>query len=84
LVTGVTSDVGLSLSYAYDTQGRLVTVTKPDQSTVTFEYDANSFITAVRDSDGKILESHTYDSRGRGLTSSQANSVDSITVSYPN
>lgn len=30
LVTGVSSDVGLSLSYSYDSQGRLNQVTKPD------------------------------------------------------
>jgi YD repeat-containing protein len=74
--------VGLSLSYAYDGQGRLTTVTKPDQTTVSFTYDSNSMITAVKDSNGKILESHTYDSSGRGLTSSKANGVDAVTVSY--
>jgi len=83
LISGVTSNVGISLSYAYDGQGRLSTVTNPDQSTLTFTYDANSFITAVKDSSGKILESHTYDSGGRGLTSSQAGGVDAITISYP-
>ena len=82
LVTGVTSDVGLSLSYAYDGQNRLATVTKPDLTTVSFTYDSNSMITAVKDSNGKILESHTYDSSGRGLTSSRANGVDAVTVSY--
>lgn len=83
LVTAVTSDVGLSLSYFYDAQGRLTTVTKPDQSRVTFEYDSNSLISAVKDTDGKVLESHTYDSLGRGLTSSRANGVDAVSVSYP-
>jgi len=82
LVTSVTSDFGISLSYAYDNQGRLVQVTKPDQSTLSFTYDANSMITAVKDSVGKILESHTYDSAGRGLTSSRASGVDSVTLSY--
>jgi len=82
LVTSVTSDVGLSLSYGYDNQGRLATVTKSDQTTISFQYDSNSMITAVKDSNGKILESHTYDSSGRGLTSSRANGVDAVTVSY--
>lgn len=82
LVTSVTSDVGLSLSYAYDSQGRLTTITKPDQTTLSFGYDNNSMITAVTDQNGKILESHTYDSLGRGLTSSRANGVDAVTVSY--
>ncbi len=83
LVTSVTSSVGISLSYSYDTQQRLTQVTKPDQTTVSFTYNAQSLITAVTDSQGKVLEAHTYDSNGRGLTSSQANGVNAVTVSYP-
>jgi YD repeat-containing protein len=83
LVIAVTSDVGLSLSYAYDGQGRLSQVTKPDHTTISFQYDSNSNISAVLDSSGKVLESHTYDSQGRGLTSSRSGGVDAITVSYP-
>ena len=83
LVTSVTSDIGLTLSYAYDSQGRLLQVTNPDLTTLTFAYDSNSMITSVTDSAGKILESHTYDSQGRGLTASSANGVDAVTVSYP-
>ena len=53
-VTGVSSDVGLALSYTYDAQGRLIKVTKPDQTTVSFQYDSNSLISAVLDSNNKI------------------------------
>ncbi len=84
LVTSVTSDLGLSLSYSYDTQGRLSQVTRPDLSTWSFTYETHSLISAVTDSSGKILESHTYDSNGRGLTSSRAASVDSLTIVYSN
>lgn len=83
LVTGVTSDFGVSLSYAYDQMGRLTQVTKPDSTKVSFQYDNNGYITAVLDNNGKVLESHTYDSRGRGLTSSRAGGAEGITVSYP-
>jgi YD repeat-containing protein len=83
LVTGVSSDVGgLSLSYSYDAQGRLSQVTKPDLTTVSFAYNTQSLITTVTDSNGKILESHTYDSSGRGLTSSRANGVEALTITY--
>jgi YD repeat-containing protein len=80
LVTSVTSDFGVSLSYQYDAW-RLARVTKPDGTFVTFEY-ASNLLTAVRDSEGKILESHAYDAGGRGLTSSRAGGIEAITVSY--
>lgn len=83
LVTSVTSDVGLSTAYAYDGQGRLTLFTKPDNTSISFEYSAQSLITAVKDYDNKILESHTYDAVGRGLTSSRAGGVGSVTISYP-
>jgi YD repeat-containing protein len=82
-VVGVTSDVGISLSYAYDGLGRLSTVTKPDLTTVAFQYDSNSMISAVLDTNGKVLEAHTYDSELRGLTSSRAGGVDAMTITYP-
>ena len=85
LVTGVTSDVGVSLSYAYDGQGRLTQYTKPDHTTVSFQYSASNpiLITAVLDQNGKVLESHTYDSQSRGLTSSRAGGVEGVTITYP-
>ena len=83
LVTSVTSDFGISTSYSYDSQGRLTQVTRPDATTWSFQYNAQSLITAVLDSEGKVLESHTYDSLGRGLTSSRAGGVEAVTVTYP-
>jgi YD repeat-containing protein len=83
VVTSLSSSAGISLSYSYDTQGRLSQFTKPDQTTVSFTYNSQSLITAATDSNGKTLESHTYDSSGRGLTSSRANGVETVTISYP-
>jgi YD repeat-containing protein len=82
LVTSVTSDFGESVSYSYDTSGRPSQITEPDSSTLSFTYDSNSFITAVLDSSGKVFESHTYDSNGRGLTGSRAGGVDAVTITY--
>lgn len=84
LVAAVTTDFGISTSYSYDTQGRLTQVTEPDSSTVSFQYDSNSLISEVLDSNGHVLEAHTYDSSGRALTSSQANGVNSVTLTYSN
>jgi len=82
LVTGVSSSVGISLTYTYDAQNRLSQVTNQDSTTLNFTYDAQSRITFVKDIDGKVLESHTYDSKSRGLTSSRALGVEAVTLSY--
>ena len=83
LVTGVSSSVGIAMSYAYDSQGRISQVTEPDLSTLNFSYNSQSLITSVTDSNSKVLESHTYDSQGRGVTSARANGVEALTISYP-
>jgi YD repeat-containing protein len=83
LVTSITSNIGLSWSYSYDSNGRLTQATEPDQSTLSFQYNSQSLISNVLDSQGNVLESLTYDNFGRGLTSSRANGVDAVTVSYP-
>lgn len=83
LVSSVTSDFGESVSYSYDSQGRLSQVTEPDGSIFSYQYDSNSFITAVLDANGKVIEAHTYDSSGRGLSSSEANGVDALSITYP-
>ena len=85
LVMTVTSDFGVSVSYQYDALGHLAKVIKPDNTFLTFNYGVGNlgdFITAVKDSDGKVLESHTYDPQGRGLTGSRAGGIDALTVSY--
>ena len=83
LVSSVTSDVGISISYTFDAQGRLSYFTKPDNTSISFEYNGQSLITAVKDFEGKVLEAHTYDVLGRGVTASRANGVRGITVTYP-
>lgn len=83
LVTTVTSDFGVTLQYTYDSQGRLAQVTEPDLTTVSFQFDQYSHITAVLDANGKVLESHTYNTCGQGLSSSRAGGAEAISVSYP-
>lgn len=85
LVASVTSDFGVSLSYTYSGL-YLVQVTRPDNTFITFDYSAlpgmGYLITAVKDQNGKILESHTYDTANRGLSSQRANGVDSLSIDY--
>ena len=93
LVSAVTSDFGVGLQYAYDNLGRLAQVTEPDKTTISFQYDNLSRLTFVFDANGKVLESHTYVQctppsypapgwAGKGLTSTRANGVEAVTISY--
>ena len=75
--------MGTVATYAYDSSSRLITVTYADGSTLNFTNDAtSSMLLSVTDSQGKLLESHTYDAQDRGLTSSRAYRVDSVSLTY--
>lgn len=81
LITSVASNAG---TFTYTYNGNLLTrVTNPDNTFITFEYDGQSLIAAVKDTEGKLLEGHTYDGLFRGLTSTRALGVDGVTVTYP-
>lgn len=80
--TIMSDSTGTVASFVYDASSRLTSVTYPDNSGASFLYDTNSFISSVLDPQGKVIESHTYDSTGRGLTSANANGVSQITMTY--
>ena len=72
LATSATDAAGNIANYTYDTSGRLSRVAYPDASQYNFMYDSNDLITSVTDSQSKIVESHSYDTSRRGLTSQRA------------
>lgn len=81
--TTVQDSVGVVATYTYDSSSRLTLVSYPDGSALNISNDPNSsMILSVTDSQGKLIESHTYDAQGRGLTSSRAYGVDSVSLSY--
>jgi YD repeat-containing protein len=81
--TTVQDSVGLVATYTYDSSSRLTKVSYPDGSALNFTNDPNSsMILSVTDSQGKLLEAHTYDAQNRGLTSTRAYGVDSVSVTY--
>jgi YD repeat-containing protein len=84
LVTSIQDSVGTVATYSYagDTGVLLSQVVYADGSQLNYAYDANENITSVTDSQGKILETHTYDAYNRGLTSARAYGVDAISVQY--
>lgn len=82
LVTTAQDSTGTIATYTY-LSGLLSNVTYPDGSQFNFAYDSNNLILGVTDAQNKVIESHTYDSNRRGLTSSRANGVEAVSVSYP-
>jgi RHS repeat-associated protein len=83
-VTSVQDAVGTVATYTYDSSGRMTKVSYPDGSFNNFNYDSSSRILSVTDTEGKVIESHTYDANRRGLTSSRAGGAEAVTVSYDN
>jgi len=83
LVTSAADSVGNIATYTYDSISRVTNITYPDASQLNFTYAAGTLIGSITDAQGKVIESHTYDSSRRGLTSQRANGVEAITVSYP-
>ncbi len=84
LLASIIDRNGNQTTLAYDSSNRLISVTSAGGSTLTFTYgNSNSpmLATTVQDSVGTV-GTHTYDSQSRGLTSSRANGVDSISVVY--
>lgn len=84
-------DASTQWQFAY-TSGELSGIADPLHATPnwrTFEYvtahrapAVARLLTAMRDSDGKALETHTYDDRDRGLTSMREGSRNAYTVEY--
>jgi hypothetical protein len=100
-VSAVTSDPGSGINVTYTyvpcfQVGRftqvfgdppvLTQVTQADNTFISFSYGPNLMITSVNDTNGKVLEAHTFGLFGcnAGLSSSQANGVDALTLIFPN
>ncbi|MEP6922021.1 MAG: DUF6531 domain-containing protein, partial [bacterium] len=84
---GTLSDsLGTIATYTHSYWGRLTAVAYPDGSGFNFSdsFVGNFiFITSVTDVLGNVLESHTYDSQGRALTSEIAgNGTERYTLNY--
>ena len=82
-VSRLTGPAGLIASYYYTASGMLETVAYPDGSGYRYAYDASgSYVAAVSDFSGRVLERHTYDGEGRGLTSETDGGRERLTFDY--
>jgi YD repeat-containing protein len=81
-VTSIQDSVGTVATYTYAAGIYLTSVTYADGSVINYTSDPSGLITSVTDANAKTLESHTYNGLRQGLTSSKANGVDSLSLSY--
>ncbi|HVS80240.1 MAG TPA: Ig-like domain-containing protein, partial [Pyrinomonadaceae bacterium] len=78
----ISDSMGAIATYTYGGSNELLTVTYADNSGFQFSYDGSFRITSVTDALGNIVESHTYDSQGRALTSEKQGGVEHYSLSY--
>lgn len=84
-VLSLADSMGTIATYTYGASQELLSVTYADNSKFQFAYGyANSklVLTSVTDALGQVLESHTYDSQARALTSEVQGGVERYTLSY--
>ena len=84
-LTSLATPVG-NLTYSYDGNDNLISVTRPGNANQTYEYatsgDVHNLI-GVIDATGARLQTLTYDSSDRVVTSSLAGNSESVTIDYP-
>ena len=71
-----------TFSYAYDAQGRLTAVKRPDGKTRKYEYTGQR-LTGVIDATGLRVQTLGYDAAGRVTASALAGNTDLVTIGYP-
>lgn len=62
---------------------RLDRVTYRDGTGYSFAYDGSARLVSVTDLGGTVVEQHSYDATGRGVTSSLADGREKYTLAYP-
>ena len=85
-IATMSDSTGTIATYTHAYLGRLTSVTYPDGSKFLFTdvfSGSNVYLTTVKDALNNVLESHTYDSQGRALTSEVAgNGTERYTLNY--
>jgi RHS repeat-associated protein len=82
LVTSISDTLGTVAAYSYGGGSELLSVIYADNSGSNFSYDGNLRLTSATDALGNLIESHTYDSLGRALTSEKQGGVEHYSLSY--
>jgi len=78
----ISDSMGTIATYAYGASNQLLSVTYADSSAFQFAYDTNLRLTTVIDALGNIVESHSYDSDGRAITSEKQGGIERYSLNY--
>jgi len=78
----ISDSMGTIATYAYGASNQLLSVTYADNSAFQFAYDTNLRLTTVIDALGNIVESHSYDSAGRAITSEKQGGIERYSLNY--
>ena len=84
-IATISDSLGTVATYARLSFGRLSSVTYADGSKYQFTYAIsgnNIWLSTVKDALNNVLESHTYDSQGRALTSERAIGTNRYALTY--
>jgi len=83
LLTPAVAD-GVWVTYGYDADSNLTSVTYADGSGFDYEYDGFHHLTAKKDKLGHVLTTWTYDAQGRANGSMGRNPEETVAINYDN
>jgi YD repeat-containing protein len=90
-IATVTDHLSNTVSYAYDANNNLATVTYPGGSTKTYHYNEQVFtqntnlpnaLTGITDENGVRYATYQYDAQGRAISTEHAGGVDKYQLNY--
>jgi YD repeat-containing protein len=73
-----------SVKYVYNTDKQLSTVTYEDGTSTTYSYNAKGDLETIKDSNGLVTKTLTYDSEGKALSTTGINGVNKTEFDYSN
>ena len=71
-ITKIADNAGRETSYIYNSSGQLIEATNVRGDKVTYTYDANGYMTSIKDARQNIIVENTYDHLGRVIAQKDA------------